>query len=102
MAALATALGLLLTPYALQYDYPPLVLALFWVYGAFPRGRSLQRWLALAVLVFVFSVPLWERPVYDGYWMLLGIAGLLVYLNASLWHWPMRHVSREQLSRGRR
>jgi hypothetical protein len=96
MAALASTLGLLLTPYALQYDYPPLALALFWIYVALPRERSFQRWAALAVLAFVFSVPFWEYPVYDGYWILLGIAGLLVALHAPRWRRPARGLSRER------
>jgi hypothetical protein len=83
--ALSGALGLLLTPYALQYDYPPLALSLFWIERSLPRARPLARWGALAILVFVASVPLWERPVYDGYWMLLGILALLMSLNTSIW-----------------
>jgi hypothetical protein len=83
--ALACALGLLLTPYALQYDYPPLTLGLFWIERALPRERPFALWASVAVLAFVGSVPLWERPVYDGYWMLLGIVCLLLALNGSLW-----------------
>jgi len=96
LAALAGALGLLLTPYAMQYDYPPLALALFWVYGAWSRVQSFVRWAALAVLGFVFSVPFWEHPVYDGYWIVLGVVGLLIFLNAPLWRWSTRSVSRER------
>jgi hypothetical protein len=83
--ALSSALGLLLTPYAMQYDYPPLALAFFWIGRSLPWDRPLALWGGLSVLAFVFSVPLWEWPVYDGYWMLLGIVGLLVSCNASLW-----------------
>jgi hypothetical protein len=83
--ALSGALGLLLTPYALQYDYPPLTLAFFWIWRFLPRDRPFALWGALSVLAFVVSVPLWERPVYDGYWMLLGIVGLLLSCNVRLW-----------------
>jgi hypothetical protein len=30
------------------------------------------------ILVFVCSVPIWERPISDGYWMVLGLIGLTV------------------------
>jgi hypothetical protein len=87
-AALASAFGLLLTPYALQYDYPPLILGVFWLYQALCRERGYLRWVAWALLAFVASVPLWEHPVYDGYWMALGMASLLLLLNHRLWHRP--------------
>jgi hypothetical protein len=85
MTALTTTVGLLLTPYALQYDYALLVLALFWVYRSLSRARPQLWWIALLILAAIFSVPIWEHPVYDGYWIVLGIALLLVLLNGSLW-----------------
>jgi hypothetical protein len=93
LAALAGALGLVLTPYALQYDYPPLALALFWIYDAWSPMRLPGRWIVVAVLLGVFSVPFWERPVYDGYWIALGIAGLLIALP---WSRPMWVLSRDR------
>ena len=39
----------------------------------------------LAVLAFVYTVPVWEHPVYDGYWIVLGITGLLVACNRLTW-----------------
>mgnify|MGYP000040047857 CR=1 FL=1 len=62
-----------------------LALALFWVLRALPRQRPVLFWGGLGVLVFVYTVPLWEHPVYDGYWIVLGIVGLLLALNGSLW-----------------
>jgi hypothetical protein len=85
LVALSFCLGLLLTPYALQYDYPPLALALFWVLGALPRQRPVLFWGGLAVLAFVYTVPLWEHPVYDGYWIVLGVASLLVAYHRLMW-----------------
>ena len=94
---LASAVGLLITPYALQYDYPPLVLGLFWIWRALPKAPRALRWAGVAILAFVFSVPIWEQPVYEGYWILLGVLSLLLLLNPRLsqipfrgWHWPRK------------
>ena len=91
--ALVSALGLLITPYALQYDYPPLLLALFWVYRAWSGARPWQRWASGVALVLAFSVPLWEHPIYDGYWILMGVLAALLLLSRDLWHWPRRKES---------
>lgn len=91
LLSLASAVGLLLTPYALQYDYPPLILALFWIWRALPNMPHVRRWIAGATLAFVLVVPLWERPAYDGYWILLGIS-IALLLNNELWR-PLRSFS---------
>jgi hypothetical protein len=86
LALLSTTLGLMLTPYAGQYDYPPMILALYWVYPSFPAQRARTRWwFALVVLLFVFSVLFWEGPAYDGYWVVLGMVALLLMLEPRLW-----------------
>jgi hypothetical protein len=72
---------LLLTPYAGQYDYPLLAWGLFWTWAAHPERRTLRWWVALALLVFVYSVLIWEHPAYDGYWIVLGTAVLLVVVG---------------------
>jgi hypothetical protein len=90
LVSLTWGIGLLLTFYALQYDYPPLLLALFWIYGAWSNARPWQRWTSGACLALAFSVPLWEHPIYDGYWILIGVLAALLLLNRDLWHWPRR------------
>ena len=59
-------------------------LALFWIYQGLVRASLRLRWVVLAVLVAVFSVPVWEHPAYDRYWILLGIV-VLLFLNPCLW-----------------
>jgi hypothetical protein len=86
--SLSAAVGLLVTFYALQYDYPPLILALFWSWHALPKAPKVARWVAGTILAFVLSVPLWEHPVYEGYWILLGVLATLLLLNRDLWRWP--------------
>jgi hypothetical protein len=66
-----------ITPYALQYDFPPLVLVLFWTIalGQFIK----QKWinvLRIIIIVFISSVIFWERPISDGYWIVIGLIGL--------------------------
>jgi hypothetical protein len=80
-ASLGIALTLLLTPYALLYDYVPLVMGQLWVYKRLSHGATgTRRWLAIALLAFMFSVLFWAGPEYDGYWLVLGMWGLLILL----------------------
>ena len=68
-----------ITPYALQYDYPLLTLVLFWAIALTQYGR--QQWIkvaGLAIIFFVASVPSWERPISDGYWITIGLIGLSI------------------------
>lgn len=86
LALLSATLGLMLTPYAGQYDYPPMILALYWVYPSFPAREARARWwFALVVLLGVSSVLCWEGPAYDGYWIVLGMVALLLMLEPRLW-----------------
>lgn len=65
----------LLTPYALQYDFPPLVIALFWgLLQSFssPGGER----VGLLVAGFVCSVIFWQQNISWAYWMVIGLAGL--------------------------
>lgn len=63
-----------ITPYALQYDYPPLTIVLFWAMAL--SSRSGSKVIPAVVLLFVTSVLVWERPISDGYWIVIGLAGL--------------------------
>lgn len=72
-AASAFILNLLITPYALQYDYVPLILPLFLIFnhiGALPQTR---RYLIAALLFFAFTVVLWQEWSYQGYLQLLAM-----------------------------
>jgi hypothetical protein len=82
--------GFAITPYAFQYDYPLLTLVLFWAIALARHGR--QQWtpiVAAAIVVFIASVPFWERPISDGYWMVIGLVGL------TAWSWY--NVQRSQV-----
>ena len=65
-----------ITPYVLQYDYPPLVIALFW---AFSRSTSKAFTVGLALAGFVFSVIFWQQNISWAYWMVVGLVALAVW-----------------------
>ncbi len=68
------------TPYALQYDFPLLTLPLFWATALFIRSKR-TLWGGLVLSGFIASVTIWERPISDGYWMVIGLIVL------TIWSW---------------
>jgi hypothetical protein len=68
-------LNLLITPYALQYDYVPLILPLFLIFQRLSELSEVRRYLIVALLLFAFSVVLWQEWSYQGYLQLLAITG---------------------------
>jgi len=70
--------GFAITPYALQYDYPPLTLVLFWATALYPRSMWTITGRA-AITFFIASVLFWERPISDGYWIVIGLIGLVIW-----------------------
>ena len=76
-------LTLLVTPYALQYDYVPLIVLVFWL-----QMRSLQsiwqvRLAVILLLLFVFSVLIWQEWSYQGYWQVIGVLVAAIVVMAS-------------------
>lgn len=68
------------TPYALQYDYPLLTLPLFWSTSLYVRSKK-ALWGGLVISALTASVLFWERPISDGYWIVIGLIGL------TFWSW---------------
>jgi hypothetical protein len=68
------------TPYALQYDFPLLTLPLFWATALFTRSRQ-AFWGGAILCVFIASILIWERPISDGYWIVIGLVVL------TIWSW---------------
>lgn len=79
MQVIATSLlvAFATTPYALQYDYPPLAIVLFW--GAALSNYARSNTIPSVIILFIASVLIWERPISDGYWIVLGLCALLVW-----------------------
>lgn len=68
-----------ITPYALQYDFPllviPLIAALHSIFTyAAPRHRTLAFIIGFAIL----TVPLWENSIAEGFWIVVGITLFVV------------------------
>jgi len=66
-----------ITPYALQYDYPPLVICMFWALTASSQIGSQK--IPVVITSFIASVLIWERPISDGYWIVVGLCLLVVW-----------------------
>ncbi|HEX8681408.1 MAG TPA: glycosyltransferase family 87 protein [Ardenticatenaceae bacterium] len=82
VASVAVVVAFWVAPYALQYDYPPLTIPLFLVVRDLAARVRERGWNAVtlasgALLAGVLSVPLWERPISDGFWIAVGLAALL-------------------------
>ena len=71
----ALVLTFLVTPYALQYDYVVLVLPFFWIVMHLPALENTLRAMTVGLLLFSFSVLIWQQWSYQGYFQLLALAG---------------------------
>jgi hypothetical protein len=80
-AAMSLLVTFAITPYALQYDYPPLAIILFW--GAALSNHAKSNTIPSVIILFIASVLIWERPISDGFWIVLGLCALLI------WNWKM-------------
>lgn len=78
VVSLLLLISFALTPYTLQYDYPPLVIVLFW---ALSLCVSSSRALGVALLLvgFVFSVIFWQQTIAWGFWIVLGLIAMTVW-----------------------
>lgn len=72
----------ILTPYALQYDFPPLAIVLFWGLSLCRSSSSTALYVGLLMAGFVFSVLLWQQNIAWAYWMVLGLA---ILVSWGLW-----------------
>lgn len=79
MAVVSILVSFVVTPYALQYDFPPLIIVLFWAISA--AGAARPKWIPFLLVAFIASVLVWERPISDGYWIVIGL-GIL-----TAWAW---------------
>jgi hypothetical protein len=65
-----------LTPYALQYDYPSLVVVLFWGLSLCALQSPKAFWIGILLSGFVFSVIFWQQNISSAYWMVVGLGVL--------------------------
>ena len=78
VTSLSTVISLAVTPYALQYDYPPFVIPLFWALALPSPSAAATKWKNW-MAAFVFSVNIWQRSISYGYWIVMGMIVLALY-----------------------
>jgi len=81
IVVVAILVNFLITPYALQYDFPPLTIVLLWNLAlARHAQRQWVRRTGVVITLFIVSVPFWEHPISDGYWIVIGLI-VLTFVN---------------------
>ncbi|MGE5373893.1 MAG: glycosyltransferase family 87 protein [Bacteroidota bacterium] len=70
------------TPYALQYDFPPLVIVLFWALAS--SAHASEKTIPILIVLFLASIIIWERPISDGYWMVIGLVVLAIWVSRTM------------------
>ncbi len=78
LTSVSLLISFVITPYALQYDYAPLVIVLFWALSLCVTDPKLK-WGGLLLTMFVFSVSIWQQNIAWGYWIVIGLAVLTVF-----------------------
>jgi hypothetical protein len=78
VTAMALIVSYAITPYDVQYDFPPLAFALSWCLAiTLSNWQPRLHWVSITMCIFIFSIPFWERPVSEAYFIVLAIAVLL-------------------------
>jgi len=70
-----------IAPYALQYDFPPLVIVLFWALAGLRSPKV--KLIPIFIVAFIASVLIWEHPISDGYWIVIGLSVLTFLVSKS-------------------
>ena len=76
--SVALLVSFLLTPYALQYDYAPLVIVLFWALSC-SNSSNKTRYASYLLAGFVFSERLWNQGLAWGFWIVIGLIALQIW-----------------------
>jgi len=74
ITVIALLVNFAITPYALQYDFPPMTIVLFWSIALAVHAGSTR--IPAFLVTFIGSVLIWERPISDGYWIVIGLCAL--------------------------
>jgi hypothetical protein len=62
---------LLITPYALQYDYVPMIIPVMWIIGQFSKIRLSLAVFSILLFGLAFGVQVWQSWSYQGYLQVL-------------------------------
>ncbi len=81
VAVTALLVSFAITPYALQYDFPPLVMVMF---SALKTSHDTRpKWIPVLLLAFIASVLIWERPISDGYWIVITLIIFTIWASGA-------------------
>jgi hypothetical protein len=76
--SLSLLISFAITPYAMQYDNPALIIVVFWaLYLCSLSANGIRVGILLAG--FVFSVIFWQQNISWAYWMIVGSIALVVW-----------------------
>jgi len=64
-----------ITPYAVQYDYPPLAIIWFMAGASSFKTTNSQRWMYI-ISILAATIVNCERPISNGYWILIAFCCL--------------------------
>ncbi|HSM71684.1 MAG TPA: glycosyltransferase 87 family protein, partial [Anaerolineales bacterium] len=77
VTVIALLVNFAITPYALQYDFAPMTVPLFWGAALAAHAGSVK--IPTLLIAFIASVLIWERPISDGYWIVIGLCALVFW-----------------------
>jgi hypothetical protein len=78
LVAISLLISYALTPYAMQYDNPSLVIVVFWALSTCASsGKALR--LGILLAAFIFSVIFWQQNISWAYWIVVGCAALAAW-----------------------
>ena len=78
VTSVALLVSYFLTPYALQYDYAPLVIVLLWALSLCTSSKK-ARVVGYLFAGFIFSVTIWKQNIAWGFWIVIGLIALLAW-----------------------
>ena len=66
-----------ITPYALQYDYPPLAITFLWALSL-PKPTPTATRISALLTGFIFYASMWNPSIASRYWMIIGLTALVI------------------------
>jgi hypothetical protein len=84
---------LMVTPYALQYDYTPLIILMFWVILKSSLSPIWVRAVLFLMLAFTFSVLIWQEWSYQGYWQIIGMLAAVSFIMVIDYYREKREIN---------
>jgi len=76
--SLSLLISFAITPYAMQYDNPALIIVVFWALYLCSLSANGIR-VGILLTGFIFSVIFWQQNISWAYWMIVGSIALVVW-----------------------